>query len=266
MKHLVFAFLLLALRAVAAPLPANMTITANGDYDIATVPGGRYLVTFSNSFGGATVDVQRKASDGNYYDHSEHVTAGDADFRTAGYGARLHVTGATGGTFIVLTFTNIPGNTSDDLTTSLTGDVTGILPLANGGTGTATGSITGTTALSFTAGGTNQAINLEPSGSGAVVTTKTFTAQGFNASQTGYFGIAQRGVLNCSASAAWEFKDSGFVNFAAVQSLYQRWGSGTPEGVVTAPVGAIYHRTNGGANTSFYVKESGTGNTGWVAK
>jgi len=57
--------------------------------------------------------------------------------------------------------------------------------------------------------------------------------------------------------------DSGF---AAVQSLYDRFGSGTPEGSVTAPVGAVYHRTDGGAGTSFYVKESGTGNTGWVAK
>jgi len=42
--------------------------------------------------------------------------------------------------------------------------------------------------------------------------------------------------------------------------------SGSPEGVVIAPVGSLYSRTNGGAGTSFYVKESGTGNTGWVAK
>lgn len=57
--------------------------------------------------------------------------------------------------------------------------------------------------------------------------------------------------------------DSGF---AAAQSLYIRFGSGSPEGAVTAPVGATYNRTDGGAGTSFYVKESGTGNTGWVAK
>ena len=54
--------------------------------------------------------------------------------------------------------------------------------------------------------------------------------------------------------------------YAPAQSLYDRFGSGTPEANVTAPVGAVYHRTDGGANTSFYVKESGTGNTGWVAK
>lgn len=43
-------------------------------------------------------------------------------------------------------------------------------------------------------------------------------------------------------------------------------GPGTPEGAVTAGVGDIYLRTDGGAGTSFYVKESGTGNTGWVGK
>jgi hypothetical protein len=43
-------------------------------------------------------------------------------------------------------------------------------------------------------------------------------------------------------------------------------GAGTPEGAVVAPVGSLYSRTNGGASTTLYVKESGTGNTGWVAK
>ena len=45
-----------------------------------------------------------------------------------------------------------------------------------------------------------------------------------------------------------------------------RTGSGTPEGAVAAPVGTLYLRTDGGASTTFYVKESGTGDTGWVAK
>lgn len=43
-------------------------------------------------------------------------------------------------------------------------------------------------------------------------------------------------------------------------------GAGTPEGAVTAGIGSTYQRTDGGAGTSFYVKESGSGNTGWVAK
>lgn len=43
-------------------------------------------------------------------------------------------------------------------------------------------------------------------------------------------------------------------------------GAGSPESAVTAPAGSIYLRNNGGAGTTFYVKESGSGNTGWVAK
>ena len=43
-------------------------------------------------------------------------------------------------------------------------------------------------------------------------------------------------------------------------------GSGSPEGSLSAPTGSTYRRTDGGAGTSFYVKESGAGNTGWAAK
>jgi hypothetical protein len=48
--------------------------------------------------------------------------------------------------------------------------------------------------------------------------------------------------------------------------LVWRTGTGTPEGAVTAPVGSLFTRTDGGASTTLYVKESGSGNTGWVAK
>jgi hypothetical protein len=43
-------------------------------------------------------------------------------------------------------------------------------------------------------------------------------------------------------------------------------GAGSPEGVVTAPVGSLYSRSDGGLLSSLYVKESGSGNTGWVGK
>lgn len=56
------------------------------------------------------------------------------------------------------------------------------------------------------------------------------------------------------------------IDFTANGGVIWRCGSGTPEGAVTAPVGSLYTRTDGGANTTLYVKESGTGSTGWVAK
>lgn len=45
-----------------------------------------------------------------------------------------------------------------------------------------------------------------------------------------------------------------------------RSGTGSPESAVTAPVGSLWLRTDGGTSTTLYVKESGSGNTGWVAK
>jgi len=43
-------------------------------------------------------------------------------------------------------------------------------------------------------------------------------------------------------------------------------GSGTPEGVVTAHPGSLFLRVDGGAGTCLYVKQSGSGNTGWTGK
>lgn len=45
-----------------------------------------------------------------------------------------------------------------------------------------------------------------------------------------------------------------------------KFGEGDPENVVTAPVGTLYLRTDGGAGTTLYVKEANTDDTGWQAK
>lgn len=42
-------------------------------------------------------------------------------------------------------------------------------------------------------------------------------------------------------------------------------GTGDPEGAVTAPIGSIYFRVDGGSNHAVYIKEGGSGNTGWTA-
>jgi hypothetical protein len=56
------------------------------------------------------------------------------------------------------------------------------------------------------------------------------------------------------------------VRFGGLTDVGILIGTGSPEAARTAPVGSIFLRTDGGSGTSFYVKESGTGNTGWVAK
>jgi hypothetical protein len=85
--------------------------------------------------------------------------------------------------------------------------------------------------------------------------------------------IAQYEALRASATVSYFDKsDTGRV-FQRSDQIYVGAGSaaifsgpGTPETFVTAAIGSLYLRTDGGANTTLYVKESGTGNTGWVAK
>lgn len=55
----------------------------------------------------------------------------------------------------------------------------------------------------------------------------------------------------------------GYYNYGGTAWIS---GAGSPEGAATAVVGSIWSRTDGSTGTSLYVKESGTGNTGWVAK
>jgi Ca2+-binding RTX toxin-like protein len=54
-------------------------------------------------------------------------------------------------------------------------------------------------------------------------------------------------------------------NFDAI-TRYLRWGQGSPEGRITASPGAIWLDTNGGSGTTLWVKETGTGDTGWDSK
>ena len=44
-------------------------------------------------------------------------------------------------------------------------------------------------------------------------------------------------------------------------------GSGSPEGVIVANIGALYVRSDGSTSTTLYVKTAGDGlSTGWTAK
>lgn len=70
---------------------------------------------------------------------------------------------------------------------------------------------------------------------------------------------------NCGSTGS-RWQNVKAYNFNVDGEVIWTSGSGTPEGVVTAPVGSLFSRTDGGSGTSLYVKESGTGNTGWVAK
>ena len=75
---------------------------------------------------------------------------------------------------------------------------------------------------------------------------------------------AEANLIRCGSASAmiagadlYLNNDSGFGIFS---------GTGSPEGAQIAGVGSLFIRTDGGASTSLYVKESGTSNTGWAAK
>lgn len=89
-----------------------------------------------------------------------------------------------------------------------------------------------------------------------------------------------RALLYADASQAYlrNSADSGYYSLDLLDLIcrgsilpsagaaFIKSGAGSPEGVVTGPVGSLWMRTDGGAGTTLYVKESGAGNTGWVAK
>lgn len=140
------------------------------------------------------------------------------------------------------------------------------LTLDIGGSITTTGSIFGSS--SFTAGTSGsiawngRSIMSSPSNGVVRIGDNAGTDFGrliFGGTSSSYPAIKRQ-------SAGIDFVVGDDTAFTGTQDLYNRFGSGTPESVVTAPVGAVFHRTDGGAGTSFYVKESGAGNTGWVAK
>lgn len=93
-----------------------------------------------------------------------------------------------------------------------------------------------------------------------------------SASLTNVFRYSAGGIAPSVTNArtlgtsALLWSESWVVRRYYTSTVFDAFGSGSPEGVVTAGIGSTYRRTNGGAGTSFYVKESGTGNTGWVAK
>jgi hypothetical protein len=78
---------------------------------------------------------------------------------------------------------------------------------------------------------------------------------GFTTNGVAVFAVTTTGAVVTNVSA-----------FAFQNGVVIRQGAGTPEGVVVAPVGSLFLRNNGGAATTLYVKESGVGNTGWIAK
>ena len=85
-----------------------------------------------------------------------------------------------------------------------------------------------------------------------------------------YVGFGTRSNIQSPADGVVRLNNAAITGFtrleigATNQGIHQ--GTGSPEGVVTGLVGSIFLRTDGGTLTTLYVKESGSGNTGWMPK
>lgn len=116
-------------------------------------------------------------------------------------------------------------------------------------------------------------INRSPSGAN-VAGQLAFGTRDTGGTLSDRWYIRSSGVLNPALDNVYFIGESSFrparvyateLRPGAGETIWTS-GSGTPEGVVTASVGSMYTRTDGGAGTTLYVKETGTGNTGWIAK
>jgi hypothetical protein len=107
---------------------------------------------------------------------------------------------------------------------------------------------------------------------GNLVATNVQGTNNVNTTGGGAFFVTSRSALTSPADGSWRMSNnaqSGFTSLlfatGASTDIGTYVGSGDPEGAVTARVGSTFRRIDGGADTTLYVKESGTGNTGWAA-
>lgn len=144
------------------------------------------------------------------------------------------------------------GNGTNTITTSGTSIEVQVSPTSS--FGPASGS------AKFIALGITPTINQTGSASG------DYTALDVNVTETAVTGtnklLADFRVGNTSKAS---IDDTGKMKLSGTAATWSS-GTGSPESAVTAPVGSIFTRTDGGANTTLYVKESGSSNTGWIAK
>ncbi|CAB4131029.1 Pectate lyase superfamily protein [uncultured Caudovirales phage] len=128
---------------------------------------------------------------------------------------------------------------------------------------------------------------------GATITSPINWIEDENGNHTGLYGIAYLRDSSSTLGPQTFYNDNGAANGVAYKNDTKTYpwyqsrsfytdlllgtgdatpsagisaGNGSPQGSKTASPGSIYMNMSGGAGTSFYVKESGTGNTGWVAK
>lgn len=236
---------------------ANYAIRAgasggNSNYAIVTTSGNIYL-----GLGGAMTTFYANATGSHFsgtVSSQGNFKVGSSDF---GGTTSFMVSAASGEVFAGDTASSAGSNNVDMITVGDTG---------TGQATTAKALIKLTDSGTYTTAGGNVAVY---GGNFAVTATESaganvLTNVALRLSATS--GDVNQGLWVDDGSAQFDgaVNIDGTLTISATAQI--RTGTGTPESAVTAPVGSIFLRTDGGATTTLYVKESGAGNTGWIAK
>lgn len=135
------------------------------------------------------------------------------------------------------------------------------IALANGGTGSTTGSITGSGALTFASGGTNTSVTLTPTGTGLVVLSSDAAINGLTVGR-GAGGVLSNTMLGYNtllANTTGAFNTAtGYIAFSANTTGYENTVTGygalgnSTTGYYNTALGslALRHNTTGNGNTA----------------
>jgi len=238
---------------VKAGIDNNGIVFNNLDVRGNTLDGFYVNTTFAGNFFNGLA-AQNNTRNGVHFDHSDCRNNVGTSYVEANAGTDLLFSSAAHSNFITLTndgSTRTDNNGTNTILSSASGssqrftfntidllnarlnnnDLSGILNLAQ----------TGTRTYSLTQSGT--------SSTGTLIVARGSSAD---------LNLLVQGI---TLSEGAIFPQSSTTTSPGI---YQNAGS--PEGFVTARPGSLCLNSSGGAGVSLYVKESGTGNTGWVAK
>lgn len=256
----------------------SMIISSTTDEDYSNSTAGFITIVGTTSDGDTTTGVRRNAYDSSAFFGQNRVEGGGGVFfdYVSGYGNWVKGQNPKN---IVSGIRNTVSNSDNT--------ITGYLNTASGGLANIHGqgnTVTGANSGAFGGGLNVSQANTYSYGIASKSTRHGFGTVAPNARMqlTKITGIptflmdgearfSEYGAGNKSASTLSKTTTGRVAVFASDGTFLDDGprlftGAGSPETVVTAPIGSLYTRTDGGANTTLYVKESGTGNTGWVAK
>lgn len=229
--------------------PNTIKVDANANKSASTSVGGAILVENTGSTGAGVVVFTNRGADAAgrlMVLRSANAAFTQAALHIDYLGTNHAATIAHGGTGTASLALSVVSTNEDDTAVGVTGEPSarGTIKVTHNKPSVADGNASALSILLNGAGTACQGIFLDTE-AGVSTTGKLINFRQAGAER---FVVHPDGSVQIGAGPMWVY------------------GTGSPEGAVAAPVGSLYSRTDGGAGTSLYVKESGTGTTGWVAK